>query len=122
MLPELDLPLSYDEVVLCIKSLKNNKSVGPDGIPSEIFSNMVASRCTYYCMFPHARYGDRAMFLTNGKIYITIYKDLLITIYKNNGDKSMCGNSRGIALLSAAGKILTKLILKRLVGKVSEDL
>ena len=46
----------------------------------------------------------------------------LITIYKNKGDKSICANSRAIALLSTAEKVLTKLMPKRLVGKVSEDL
>ena len=115
MLPELDLPPSYDEVTACIKSLKNNKSAGPDGIPSEIL-----------------KYGGESLHQLLHEFICEIWRQgdvphkwkdaALITIYKNKGDKSICGNSRGIALLSTAGKILTKLMLKRLVGKVSENL
>ena len=99
----------------CIQSLKNNKSAGPDGIPSEIL-----------------KYGGESLHQLLHEFICEIWRQgdvphkwkdaALITIYKNKGDKSICGNSRGIALLSTAGKILTKLMLKRLVGKVSEDL
>ena len=46
----------------------------------------------------------------------------LITIYKNIGDKSDCGNSRGIALLAVAGKILAKLINRRVTTNIAEKL
>ena len=49
-------------------------------------------------------------------------ESLIISIYKNKGDKSVCGNSRGISLLAVAGKILAKVLLARLVKHVSEDL
>ena len=45
---------------------------------------------------------------------------LLITLYKNKGDRAICGNSRGIALLGTAGKVHAKILLKRLVASVSE--
>ena len=49
------------------------------------------------------------------------WKDaIIITIYKNKGDKAICGNSRGIALLSTAGKVLAKILLKRLITTISE--
>ena len=115
ILAELDLPPSYDEVVACIKSLKNNKSAGPDSIPSELL-----------------KHGGESLHQLLHELICEIWKQgdvphkwkdaLLITIYKNKGDKSLCGNSRGIALLSTAGKILTKLMLRRLVGNVSEEL
>ena len=37
----------------------------------------------------------------------------LVSIFKKKGDRAICGNSRGIALLSVAGKILAKILLKR---------
>ena len=49
------------------------------------------------------------------------WKDaLLITLYKNKGHRAICGNSRGIALLGTAGKVLAKILLRRLVTSISE--
>ena len=39
---------------------------------------------------------------------------MIIAIYKITGARSDCGNYRGISLLSTAGKILAKILLKRL--------
>ena len=51
------------------------------------------------------------------------WKDvLLITIYKNNDDRAICFNSRGIALLGNAGKVLARILLKRLTASISEDI
>eukprot|EP00063_Salmo_salar_P062000 XP_014036835.1 PREDICTED: uncharacterized protein LOC106590386 [Salmo salar] len=46
----------------------------------------------------------------------------IVTIYKNNGDKSICGNSQGISLLAVAGKVLAKVMLHRLVNNITEEL
>lgn len=43
-------------------------------------------------------------------------------IYKGKGDKSICGNSRGISLLAVAGKVLAKVMLHRLVKNITEEL
>ena len=45
---------------------------------------------------------------------------LIVTIYKEKGDRSDCGNHRGISLLSIAGKILAKTFLNKL-KKISEN-
>jgi len=44
----------------------------------------------------------------------------IVTIYKRKGDKSVCGNSRGISLLSVAGKVLARVMLRRLLTHVAE--
>ena len=46
----------------------------------------------------------------------------LITIYKKKGDRAECGNSRGIALLSIAGKVLTKVVLQRIMRNITETI
>ena len=43
-----------------------------------------------------------------------------MVIYKQKGDRAVCGNSRGISLLSIAGKALAKIMLSRLVEHISE--
>ena len=44
----------------------------------------------------------------------------IVVIYKNKGDKAVCGNSRGISLLAIAGKVIAKVLLNRLVEHISE--
>jgi len=43
-----------------------------------------------------------------------------VTIYKLKEDKSDCGNSRGISLLSVAGKVLARVMLQRLITQVAQ--
>ena len=44
----------------------------------------------------------------------------IVTIYKLKEDKSDCGNSRCISLLSVAGKVLARIMLQRLITQVAE--
>lgn len=39
-------------------------------------------------------------------------------IYKNKGDRTVCDNSRGIALFSVAGKVLARVLLSSLITHV----
>ena len=41
-----------------------------------------------------------------------------MTVYKRKCDKALCGNSRGISLLSVAGKVLAHMMLRRLLTHV----
>ena len=47
-----------------------------------------------------------------------IENDNVILVYKQKGDQAECGNSRGIFLLSVAGKVLAKIMLIRLLEHV----
>ena len=47
--------------------------------------------------------------------------DYIYTIYKRKGDKAICGNSRGISLLSVAGKVLAGVMLRRLLDIVMPE-
>ena len=90
-----------------IKSTKSGKTPGLDGLPAEIY-----------------KYGGEALHTQLLKFYRTCWTAkelpqqfkyaLIIAIYKKKGDRSDCGNYRGIPLLSTAGKILAKILLKRL--------
>jgi len=93
---ELDTLPSLEEISSAANNLKN-KAPGPDGIPAEIFKyggNLLSQRL-------HS-------FISNAwasNILPTQRKDAnIIMICKRKGDKAICGNSRGISLLSVAGK------------------
>ena len=110
---ELDTAPNLEEVRSAILALKRNKSPGPDSIPSELLA-----------------YGGEPLHRLMHEILLKIWssqsipqkwKDaVLISIYKNKGDRAMCGSSRGIALLATAGKVLAKILLRRLVS-ISEN-
>jgi len=98
---------SQSEVFSAIKCLKNNKSAGLDNIPAEVFKE-----------------GGTVLLNQLHQLIIKIWtqeqlpadlKDaLIVTIYKKKGDRSDCGNYRGISLLSIAGKVLARILNNRL--------
>ena len=100
----LDTLPSLEEISAAANNLKNNKAPGPDGIPAEIF-----------------KYGGNLLlrrlhsFISNAwasNILPTQWKVAnIIMIYKKKGDRAICGNSRGISLLSVAGKLLARVML-----------
>ena len=103
---ELDDPPTPSELMKATISMKNNKASGSDGIPAEAF-----------------KYGgvalDQALFTLFTAVWETrsLPQDMrdatIISIFKK-GDRSQCGNYRGISLLSTAGKILAKILQARL--------
>lgn len=109
----LDNPPQYSETCQAIRSLKNNKSVGPDGIPAEVFKHSrFLLTCHLHLLISHTREHESLP---------QDWKDAnIVVIYKNKGDRVVCGNSRGISLLSVAGKVLAKIMLSRLVEHTSE--
>ena len=94
MITELDKPPILDEPIKGIKELSSRKAPGEDGIHPEVYKYD----------------GDElAAELTR------LFKDaLIIHLYKNKGDRRLCDNHRGISLLSNAGKIFARVIVKRL--------
>ena len=46
---------------------------------------------------------------------------VIVSLYKNKGEKSDCSNYRGITLLSVAGKILARVLPNRLIPKIAQE-
>ena len=102
----LDEIPTMDEMARAIASLKDGKAPGGDGIPAEVW-----------------KHGGDNLFsrlhqlITNAWEMGSVpqaWKDAsIITIYKK-GDRTDCGNYRGISLLSIAGKIFARILLNRL--------
>ena len=96
------------ELDKAILETKSGKAPGLDGIPADIY-----------------KYGGTELkelllslyntCLENGTLPQDFRDALIVTVYKKKGDRSDCGNHRGISLLSIAGKILAKIILGRLL-------
>ena len=124
-IPDLDQPPSFHEVhkaetlalykslTYLLTYLKNNKAAGADGIPAEILKY-----CG--CSLLHRLHNFISAVWTSGKVPQQWKDATIVTIYKRKGDKSDCGNSRGISLLSVAGKVLARVMLQRLLTQVAE--
>ena len=46
---------------------------------------------------------------------------IIVSLFKNKGEKSGYSNYRGITLLSIASKILARLLLNRLISTIAEE-
>ena len=106
-IPLMDTLPTLQEVEHAVLNLKNRKSPGVDGIPAEVWKHggpTVTKRLhELICRIWEAEEVPQQ------------WKDAkLVSIFKKKGDRAICGNSRGIALLSVAGKILAKIMLIRL--------
>lgn len=110
----MDQPPSLDETIKAIKQLRNNKATGPDNIPAEIY-----------------KYGGQTVQANVHNLLLRIWetatipsdlKDCIIVTIHKKGDKSICGNYRGISLLATAGKILARILLNRLLDLAEEIL
>ena len=90
------------EIASAMKAMANAKAVGSDGLPAELLKLRLQQGGTILLELHR---------LTNliwrkGKVPQQ-WKDAVITVpYKKKGDKTECGNYRGMSLVSYAGKVL----------------
>ncbi len=103
---ELAAPPTLEEVEEAIQKMKNNKAAGPDGIPAEIFKAGGPKLAAHVHALIEKIWQQE-------EIPCDLRDALIVTIFKK-GDKSDCGNYRGISLLSIAGKILARILAVRL--------
>ena len=118
-LPHLDVkeqlanPPTLREVTQAIASLKCRKAAGLDGVQAELlkYGGEVLTRKVH----------DFILECWEASYVPSQWKDSkIITIYKKKGEKAVCGNSRGISLLSVGGKVLARLMLVRLLQEIAE--
>ena len=102
----LDEIPTMDELTRAVASLKDGKAPGEDGIPAEVWKHGGANLLNRLHQLITKAWMEGSV--------PQAWKDAsIITIYKK-GDRTDCGNYRGISLLSAAGKILARILLNRL--------
>ena len=110
---EMDDAPTVAEVTKAISQLKSGKAPGLDAIPLEVFKhggpNLLQSLTSLF----HA-------FWRHGKLPQDL-KDARVVILFKKGDRSECGNYRGISLLSTAGKILARVLLNRILANITDN-
>ena len=89
-----------------MKAMANTKAVGPDGLPAELLKlGLQKDRTTLLEL-----HRLLTLIWREGKVPQQ-WKDVVITVFY---DKTECGNKRGISLVSHAGKVLLKVVARRL--------
>ena len=110
----LGIEPTEEEIATAMKVLANAKAVGPDGLPVELLTLGLQQ--------------DRTILLELHRLTILIWSEgnvpqqwkyAVITVLHKRGDKTECGNYRGVSLVSHAGKVLFK-VVARILGAYCE--
>ena len=96
------------ELTDAIRSLRNGKAVGQDGVSVELFKITLNGDPTL-----HRRLFDIVVRIWRGGEMPQQWKDAIIMVLHKKKDRTECGNYRSISLVAHAGKILLKIIARR---------
>ena len=100
------------EVELAIEKLKNHKSPGIDQFPAEYFkAGCRTIRCEVHKLI---------IYIWNKEELPDEWKELIIVPIYKKGDKTDCNNYRGISLLPTTYKVLSNILLSRLIPYAEE--
>ena len=97
-----------EETATAVKAMRNAKAVGPDGLPAELLKLGLQQDRTILLEFHRLT----TLIWRKGKVPQQ-WRDAVITVLQNKGDKTECGNYRGISLVSHAGKVLPLTVKRR---------
>ncbi|KAF4532489.1 hypothetical protein B566_EDAN003065, partial [Ephemera danica] len=106
---DLDAPFTESELIFALKSLKNKKAPGIDGIPAEFYKRAASNTGILKTWLQ----SFNAIFAM-GEYHSEWETSIIHTIYKNKGDKNSPDNYRGIALAPVLSKVYSKLLYMRL--------
>ena len=110
------------ELTDAMRSLANGKVVGPDEVSVELFKITLNGDPAL-----RQRLLDIVVCIWRGGGVPQQWKDAITMVLHKKKDRTECGNYRGISLVAHAGKILKKIIARRLsedcerVGILSEE-
>ena len=107
MRERLETPLTIDELSKALKSMKNDKSPGPDGYTSEFFK-FFWKDLKYYLL---RSYNEG---IRKGELSITQTQGIISIIPKGNKTRELLKNWRPISLLNITYKILSSSIAARM--------
>ena len=101
--------LTMQELTDAIRWLANGKAVGPDGVSVELFKITLNGDPAL-----RRRLLDIIVRIWGGGEVPQQWKDAIIMVLHKKKYRAGCGNNRGISLVAHAGKILMKIIARRL--------
>ena len=105
----LGIEPTKEEIATAMKAMANAKAVGPDGLPAELLKLGLQQDRTILREFHRLT----ILIWRQGKVPQQ-WKDAVITVLHKKGDKTECGNYRGISLVSHTVKVLLKVVARRL--------
>ena len=105
----LGIDLTEKEIDTAMKAMANEKAVRPDGLPADLQKLGLQQDRIILLEFHRLT----TLIWCEGKVPQQ-WKDAVITVLHKKGDKTECGNYRGISLVSHAGKVLLKVVARRL--------
>jgi hypothetical protein len=103
---------SAAEVEVAIRKMKRNKAPGSDQIPAELIQ---AGEETL-----HSEIHKLIKLIWNKEELLHQWKESIVVPIHKRGDKTDCSNYRGISLLSTSYKILSNILLSRLIPYADE--
>ena len=107
-LPKTDDRISWQEFEEAVKRLKRGKATGPDGIPAEFFK---------FCPVIKNELFHLISFMWNEEVVPPSFVAANFRmLYKNKGSREDPSKYRCIALLNHAYKVLSIILLGRMVG------
>ena len=105
----LGIEPTEEEITTAMKAAANAKAVGPDGLPVELLKLGLQQDWTILLELHRLT----ILIWRQGKVPQQ-WKDVVITVLHKNGDQTECGNYHGISVVSHAGKVLLKVVARRL--------
>lgn len=106
--------ITEEEMMVAVRGMKNGKAAGEDGIVAELLKEMGAEGIRQLLNLLNKCWRE-------GVIPVEWSRSTICPIYKK-GDKTECGNYRGIALMSHTAKIYERILERRLRGVVEHKL
>ncbi len=103
---ELNIPITADEVLCAVKSLKKGKAAGPDFLLNEYFTESIDILCAHLCDLFNA-------ILESGFFPDKWIEGVIVPVHKK-GDTKNAQNYRGITLVSCFSKLFTTILNKRI--------
>ena len=107
-------PFTEQEILKCIRALKNNKAPGVDCITNEMLKNVPPNVLSVITTVFN-------IILDTGVVPISWASGLIKPIYKNKGDEKDVDNYRAITLVRCFGKLFTSLLNSRLTVMLEEN-